>query len=285
MFDPTEYRQVTQRVLALVDPDGTLADDQVHEARREVRLVHCRDGSWRLEGRLTPLLGQKMATVLSPLTTPQDGPDGEDVRTLGQRTHDALEAVFDRMLRSDDNPDSGGTPMSIVVTIDYESLIHDTGAGHLPDGTPIAPRTLLRRAAQADIIPVVLDAGGAVLDVGRTRRIATLDQTRGLIARDKGCSFPSCDRTPDWCERHHILAWILGGETAIGNLTLLCPYHHHTFEQAGWKCRMINGLPWWIPPRWVDPDQKPLINNRIRPPGLQDPDPDPDPDPDLDPVG
>jgi hypothetical protein len=213
-----------------------------------------------------------MATVLGPLTKPQDGADGPDVRTTGQRTHDALEAVFDRLLRRGDNPDSGGTPMTILVTIDYHSLIHDTGAGQLADGTPIAPRTLLRRAAQADIIPVVLDAGGAVLDVGRSRRIATLDQTRALIARDKGCSFPSCDRSPDWCERHHILGWLHGGHTTLSNLTLLCLYHHHTFEQTGWHCQMINGLPWWIPPKWIDPEQKPLINHRIKRPGLGPPD-------------
>jgi hypothetical protein len=26
---------------------------------------------------------------------------------------------------------------------------------------------------------------------------------------------------------------------------------------------MINGIPTWIPPRWIDPDQQPMINYRI----------------------
>ncbi|WP_168207549.1 hypothetical protein [Microlunatus elymi] len=27
---------------------------------------------------------------------------------------------------------------------------------------------------------------------------------------------------------------------------------------------MIDGLPYWIPPRWIDHDQKPRLNYRIR---------------------
>jgi len=33
----------------------------------------------------------------------------------------------------------------------------------------------------------------------------------------------------------------------------------------GWTCRINDdGLPEWLPPRWVDRDQKPLINTRIQ---------------------
>ena len=83
-----------------------------------------------------------------------------------------------------------------------------------------------------------------VLNLGRMRRIATLGQTIALIARDHGCSFPGCDTPPEWCERHHIRAWIDGGETNLDNLTLLCRYHHHTFATRGWTCRLnADGLP------------------------------------------
>jgi hypothetical protein len=42
-----------------------------------------------------------------------------------------------------------------------------------------------------------------------------------LIARDAGCSFPGCTHPPQWCDRHHILDWILGGPTDLDNMTLL----------------------------------------------------------------
>ena len=118
--------------------------------------------------------------------------------------------------------------------------------------------------SQAEIVPAVLTRAGAVLTLGRSRRIATRAQTLALIARD-GCSFPGCDHPSPWRERHHIRGWVDGGRTDLDNLTLLCSYHHHHFAQRGWTCRLnLDRLPEWVPPRWVDPDQKPILNPRLR---------------------
>ena len=96
----------------------------------------------------------------------------------------------------------------MIVTIDLDDLLARTGYGTSSDGTLIRTDEVLRMANQADIIPTVLTRTGAVLDLGRTRRIATPNQTLALYARDAGCSFPGCDRAPEWCERHHIVPWI-----------------------------------------------------------------------------
>ena len=117
--------------------------------------------------------------------------------------------------------------------------------------------TVLGLAGEAEIIPIVCSATGAVLNMGRSQRIATLNQTYALYARDRGCSFPGCAHPPEWCERHHIKAWVDGGRTDLDNLALLCEYHHHNFAIRGWDCTMINGLPAWIPPRWIDPTNAP----------------------------
>ena len=66
------------------------------------------------------------------------------------------------------------------------------------------------------------------------------------------------------CERHHIVEWVNGGLTDLNNLTLVCRYHHHNFLARGWQVSLnADGIPEWRPPRWVDRDQKPLINTRI----------------------
>lgn len=91
-----------------------------------------------------------------------------------------------------------------------------------------------------------------------------MNQTLALIARDQACTFPGCEHPPQWCERHHVLDWQRGGRTDIANVTLLCKYHHRRFSDHGWSCRMIEGLPHWIPPRWVDREQKPILNQRLR---------------------
>jgi hypothetical protein len=111
---------------------------------------------------------------------------------------------------------------------------------------------------------MITDGRGAVLAEHRTKRIATRSQTLALIARDRGCSFPDCDKPPEWTQRHHILAWADGGATDLNNLTLLCGPHHRGFEAAGWQCVMRNQLPHWIPPSWIDPDQTPQLNQRIQ---------------------
>jgi hypothetical protein len=152
----------------------------------------------------------------------------------------------------------------VLVTIDHDSLLARTGYGTVSDGTLISTERLLELADEAEIIPAVLNRAGAVLTLGRSRRIASRSQTLALVARDGGCSFPGCDRAPEWCERHHITAWIDGGATDLDNLTLLCAYHHHNFTQGGWTCTLNpDGLPQWTPPRWIDRHQAPRLNNRI----------------------
>ncbi len=49
------------------------------------------------------------------------------------------------------------------------------------------------------------------------------------------------------------------------SLAFLCAHHHHNFLTRGWAVRLNDdGLPEWIPPYWIDRDQKPLINTRIQ---------------------
>ena len=80
-----------------------------------------------------------------------------------------------------------------------------------------------------------------------------------------GCSFPACAHPPQHCERHHIREWINGGLTNLNNLTLLCAHHHHNFLARGWTCHInTDGIPEWTPPKWVDREQKPIINTRIQ---------------------
>ena len=214
-----------------------------------------------------------MKTLLDPLAKirpPVVGPDGAiadtDTRTHGQRMHDALEDLCDHALRSGDAvPDAGGVPTTVIVTISLDELLDQLGYGTTADGTLIPAAKVLELAEQADIIPTVLNASGAVLEQGRSRRIATRAQTLALYAQDGGCSFPGCAHPPQYCERHHVVPWIDGGQTDLNNLALLCVYHHHNFFARGWTCRInSDGLPEWTPPKWVDRNQTPMINNRIR---------------------
>lgn len=272
-FGPEDLRHLAARVADAINPDGTLPDDQLNHDRRHLELRPTKDGAYTGEFRLTGTLGARLKTLLGPLAKirpPVTGGDcavlaDTDRRTHGQRMHDAFEDLCDRALRAGDTPDTGGVPATVIVTITVDDLVDRLGYGRTADGTLIPTATVLQLADQADIIPTVLNAAGAVLSLGRTRRIATAAQSLALYARDSGCSFPGCGHPPQHCERHHVVGWIDGGLTDLNNLTLLCVYHHHNFWARGWTCRInTDGLPEWTPPAWMTRNPQPMINTRIQ---------------------
>jgi HNH endonuclease len=80
---------------------------------------------------------------------------------------------------------------------------------------------------------VIVDGESEVLDVGRAQRNHTPAQWRALVARDRGCVEPGCDRAPGWCDVHHRHPWDDGGETNIENLELRCRRHHRKAHAEG----------------------------------------------------
>jgi hypothetical protein len=176
--------------------------------------------------------------------------------------HDALEELAGLAVRRTELVDSGA-PAQVIISMTADQLESRGGWAETSFGQLITVTEALRLADEAAISLLLRDAKGVVLRQGRTKRIATRGQTLALTARDRGCSFPDCDKPPEWCQRHHIVAWADGGSTDLDNLTLLCHSHHRSFEAAGWSCQLNDGLPAWIPPAWLDPTQTPRRNNRL----------------------
>jgi hypothetical protein len=74
------------------------------------------------------------------------------------------------------------------------------------------------------------------LDVGRSTRTVPPHLRKAVIQRDKHCQFPGCYQPPQVCDAHHLIHWSKGGATALGNLRLLCRYHHLiVIHRWGWK--------------------------------------------------
>lgn len=260
---PRQLGQLGQRILAHLDPDGVLGTDAEHQRRRGFQLIPQADGSYQAPGVLTPGCGALLLASLTPRSAPQPAVDGPDPRSYGQRMHDALAELAEIQLRRTELIDSGA-PAQVIITMSSDQLSNRTGYAQTSFGQQVSIPEALRLAGEADLALMICDGRGAVLAEHRTKRIATRSQTLALIARDRGCSFPDCDRPPEWCQRHHIVAWHAGGLTNIENLTLLCHAHHRRFEAEGWQCVMKDQLPYWIPPPWIDPDQKPRLNQRIQ---------------------
>jgi hypothetical protein len=48
------------------------------------------------------------------------------------------------------------------------------------------------------------------------------------------------------------------------NLCLLCTHHHSTVHHDGWNIEMIGGMPWFIPPAWIDSTRTPRQHSRYK---------------------
>jgi hypothetical protein len=262
-FDATTLTRIAQRLLDTLNPDGTLADENRQRRHRFLSITPSGDGMHRLTADLDTETAALATTVLHALAAPQPSKaDDRDERSAGQRMHDALRSVLKLALRSGELAQSGGVPATVLITMTAEQFETRTGLAHTSFGQQLKVDRALRLADQAAIAWIVHNSQGGVLNYGTTQRLATRKQTLALIARDRGCSFPGCTSPPEWTERHYIKPWRDGGRTDLGNLCLLCDHHHDRIDTGGWTITIRNGLPWFIPPAWLDPEQRPRRNRR-----------------------
>ena len=149
---------------------------------------------------------------------------------------------------------AGGRP-HLNVLVRLEDLENRARAGCLDFGGTLSPESLRMLCCDAAVVPIVLDGKGQPLDVGRATRVIPDGLRRAVAARDGGCA--RCGRAASWCEVHHVVPWEQGGETKLSNLVMLCAAHHRQIHSTEWVVRIRDGLPEFIPPKWLDFEQKP----------------------------
>ncbi|WP_454163521.1 DUF222 domain-containing protein [Gordonia iterans] len=228
-LDPAAVTVVGNRILAWLDPDGTLADDHDRARRRTFNLQpQNRQLMSKVRALLTPVLRAKLEVLLHQWATTgmnnpgdPDSPRGaadqpsldpavlaaaaeRDTRTLGQRQHDALQALCDWALALAGQPAPTRIPSQVVVTVTDEDLARQAGIGWTATGTRIPVSDLVQFAA--DTIPylaVFSKATGQILYLGRASRFATTAQRLALFARDRGCTAPGCTVPFIRTQAHH----------------------------------------------------------------------------------
>ena len=132
-----------------------------------------------------------------------------------------------------------------IVRVPLERYLGDTTADATLLGEGPLPASVIDRImCDMDLSPLIVDADGNPLWLGRSTRAATDEQWMALIDRDQGCVV--CGADPSYCEAHHLDFWEHGGPTDITNLALLCTRHHHDLHdqdlelvgsEFGWMLR------------------------------------------------
>ena len=278
---PEEFAVSCRRVVAMADDDGGISEqEQQRRATRLRRWIDESTGMYRLGGALDPELGVRIWRAIDhtvatnypdgyhPDSTP-DGPEAYDhlaalalADLIGAAYQDDHDGRLHHTGDQDDNhsggdtrrADSGGGERGVLprpprgeftVVIDYQTLIDGLNEHSIievdPGGITLPVAALRRLACEADLLPVVLDGHGVVLDVGRSKRLATADQRRGLRAMYASCAIAACGIEFDRCEIHHLDPF--GGTDGTGQTNLdlllpLCSRHHHAAHEGRWQLHL-----------------------------------------------
>ncbi|WP_161927167.1 DUF222 domain-containing protein [Gordonia crocea] len=270
---PEEIGKLGQRILAHLDPDGTLTDDVdrrrqrgITIGRQDARLMS------KISGYLTPAVRAKLEVLLDNWAKPgMNNPDDEDSlsgsaaqlgtqdrvvasdaaardrRTPAQRNHDALDKGLDWLLGREAFGSPDRIPAQLVITVDEADLARRAGVGLTATGTLIPVGDLV--AVAADAVPwleVFKNSTRQVLDFGRGKRIATLAQRLALFGRDRGCTRPLCTEPFSRTQAHHAAAdWADGGQTDLGDLAAACGADNRNVgDRPGqWQTRPLTAGP------------------------------------------
>lgn len=250
------------------DSDSGSRREEAARPWREFRWQWTQTGRFRFSGNVDHETGTLIEQLLVPLAAPDPAttPDTPDPRTPSERHGDALAAIVDLAARTPDLPAKAGERAVATVTVDLETLRSTAKTVVAEDESVLSAACLRRILCDAKVYPAVLGTEGQVLDLGRSARTATNAQRRALAIRDRGCTFPGCDRSPKWTTPHHIVHWAHGGPTDLDNLASCCERHHRLLHHSGWKIVLRDQAVHWIPPSILDPEQKPLRNTAHNPP-------------------
>ncbi|MCW2646339.1 MAG: hypothetical protein JWP07_2448 [Pseudonocardiales bacterium] len=187
----------------------------------------------------------------------------DDPRTSDQRRADAaVQLAIDTLhgTSSGELPREHGMRPTVNVCVALSTLLGlDEQPGELAGSGPI-PASVARRLA-ADPTGtwrrLVTDPIGKLVDYGRTTYRPPKDLADHVIARDRTCRFPHCQRPACRCELDHEKPWEHKGETNEPNLLSICCRHHHLKHDGGWRPRCLgDGSIEWTSPTahtYVDP--------------------------------
>jgi hypothetical protein len=250
-LDPKLLSYVTRQIRHCEDPDGTLADANENHDRRYLHLSQTLGGLFVIDGRLDAEGGATLRAALNALDEPWKA---DDTRSGSQRRADALVELAHQRLDAGNLPEAGGQKPHLSVTASMSTLMKEPGcaAGDLEWSLPITADTVRRIACDCAMTRVLLGPNSEPIDVGRCTRTVPPALRRALVVRDHHCRFPGCDRPADWCDGHHLIHWIDGGETNLANTCLLCRRHHRFVHELGWQLRwsapgeIIAIKPWWM---------------------------------------
>lgn len=208
----------------------------------------------RLAGRfdVDVVTGEKMMSALDVWSRPRPEPDGSrDTRTPPQRRADALHQLLDCGGGGQGFVSAPKTELAVTIPADHPDRASLRWMG------PVTEATAAAAACDAVITSITLDGQQVPIDLSPPTRLFTGPVRKAILLRDTCCI--KCGAPATWSDCHHIVHWVNGGPTTLGNGCLLCRTCHRAVHHTDWDIVMgVDGHPWLIPPADIDPTRQPL---------------------------
>jgi len=253
--EPASLLRLVRSIRARLFPDDLDEAWARGMDREDLRLTACGEG-FHVTGFLGATTGAALKAILDNLTVPRTE---ADPRSASQRRVDGLAGLLTGILDAGVLPaDRGVRPhVTVVIPADvYDGAVAraggprartsthgrdphgsgdaDTGVAELTGFGAVGPALAGYLTCLGETTPVVTAgaaAGSGVLDVGRTRRVATLRQRRAIETHQDGvCATPACGLPVE--EVHHLTWWSAGGATDLDNLIGLCAPCHRLVHRG-----------------------------------------------------
>jgi hypothetical protein len=249
---PDNFARAVKSEVERIHADGGVT--RLERQRRDASLRHWIDresGMFHIAGRLDPENGLRVIGKLDntverlfhaalPETCPTDDRKHGHLNALA-----FLELIDAASLGA---PLTAGAMISspharaeVSVVIDLHTLrsgLHEHSIVRTGHEAELPLETIRRMACEAEIIPVVLNSKGVVIDIGRASRLATRYQRKAIEAMYSHCAIPDCKVPIAQCQPHHIAYWRDDGPTDMNNLVPLCPHHHRNVHEGNWRLKL-----------------------------------------------
>jgi hypothetical protein len=276
---------VGHRIADCLNPDGDFSDEDRAKRRALVLGPQGIDGMSRLSGWLDPEARAYLEAVTAAMRPGRHVPEARgrssserDNRTPAQRCHDAVKLGLRHGISSGELGIHRGVAVTVIATTTLGELDQAARAAHDPNVPMPAPaRTggnsrlpmpdLIRMASESIQYLVVFDDHSQrPLYLGRSKRIATVDQRIVCYARDGGCTRPDCLEPGYHCEVHHAVEWTNGGQTNADSLYFACAPDHTEATRGSLTTTVTDGGRL----AWSDGTGPPRVNRVHHPDELLD---------------
>jgi hypothetical protein len=245
---PGKFYYICQHYRHSADRAGYEAEQKELVENRKLWISTCEDGTVQVTGFFDPEGGAVLRSAWEPLARKSGA---HDDRSREKRFADAAVELAHHGLESGLIPQTATQRTHLQVTTSLETLLGLPGApaAEMEFSLPISSKTVERLACDSSVTRILLGSDSMVIDVGRAKRTISGPARKALNVRDRGCTWPGCERPASWTSGHHIQHWLHGGNNQPPNLTLLCYRHHWMVHEGNWQIvRGDDGRMLTIPP-------------------------------------